>query len=211
MDIDQTWRAIDAQRLRVAALLDTVTGDEWERPSLCAGWTVRDVTAHLTMQQLRLREAVAMFRVPGTMNTMIREAARRRAATVPTDQLIAQIRAMVGARRHNVGVTPGETLIDILVHGLDIAVPLGRDLEIPTGAAAAAATRMWTMRWPRPIVSPRRFAGLRLAATDADWSVGTGALVEAPMTGILLLLAGRSAARPLLAGPGTSVLAGRLP
>lgn len=201
MDIDSTWHAIDAQRVRVADLLDGVTGDEWQTPSLCAGWTVRDVAAHLTLQQLGLREAVGLFRTPGSLNTMIREAARRKAATRSPASLVAEIRAMVGSRRHNVGVTPGETLIDILVHGLDIAVPLGRDLEIPTDAAAAAATRMWTMRWPRPIVSRRRFAGLRLTATDADWSVGSGAAVEGPMTALLLLLAGRtSTALPQLSG-----------
>lgn len=194
MDI---WQAIDAQRVRVADLLDDLTDDEWRRPSLCAGWTVRDVAAHLTQQQLRLRDALVMFRTPGGMNTMIREAARRQAATHSPAELTAQICGTVGSRRHNPGVTSGETLIDILVHGLDIAVPLGRGLVIPPDVAAVAATRMWTMRWPRPIVPRRRFAGLRLAATDTDWSVGAGTPVTAPMTDLLLVLAGRVATSTL--------------
>ncbi|MFC7482778.1 hypothetical protein ACFQX7_26185 [Luedemannella flava] len=112
---------------------------------------------------------------------------------------------MIGSRRRNFGVTPYETLIDILVHGLDIAVPLGRDLVIPTDAAAVAATRMWTMRWPRPIVPRRRFAGLRLTATDVDWSVGDGTPVEAPIAGLLLLVGGRGdAALPHLTGAGAA-------
>jgi len=70
---------------------------------------------------------------------MIHNAACRRAAA-PTDELIAAIRGMVGSRKRNVGVSRLETLTDILVHGQDIAIPLGRHLPTRTDAAAAAAS-----------------------------------------------------------------------
>ena len=51
---DQVWEAIDGQRMRVAGLLDGLPSGEWQQPSLCAGWTVRDVAAHLTLQEIGL-------------------------------------------------------------------------------------------------------------------------------------------------------------
>ena len=49
LDRDQAWRVIDAQRLKLASLLGQLSSGEWSRPSLCEGWTVRDVAAHLTL------------------------------------------------------------------------------------------------------------------------------------------------------------------
>jgi hypothetical protein len=87
-------------------------------------------------------------RVRGNLDRAIHAAACRRAAALSTESIIAQIRGKVGSRRHNVGVTYLETLIDILVHGRDIAVRLGRRHDMPPPAAAVAASRIWSMRWP---------------------------------------------------------------
>ena len=88
-----------------------------------------------------------------------------------------------------------EPLIDVLVHGQDIALPLGRTRPMPTAAAAAAAQRAWDMGFP--FRARKRLAGLRLAATDADWAVGSGEPVEGPIAALLLLVTGRdAAARP---------------
>ena len=57
MNSDQVWQVIDAQRMAVADLLEKLSDNEWQQPSLCAGWTVRDVAAHLTLQQLGLGDA----------------------------------------------------------------------------------------------------------------------------------------------------------
>jgi uncharacterized protein (TIGR03083 family) len=61
LDRDRAWEAIDAQRLRVAAMLDQLTDQEWHHPSLCQGWTVRDVAAHLTLQQVTWGEALKLM------------------------------------------------------------------------------------------------------------------------------------------------------
>jgi uncharacterized protein (TIGR03083 family) len=207
MNRDEIWHAVDAQRLRVTAMLDELTDDEWLRPSLCAEWSVREVTAHLTLQQLGLVQApaviAAVVRACGNLDRATRDMARRRAATTPTSQLIAEIRGMVGSRRRNLGVTPREILIDILVHGVDIAVPLGRDLDIAPEAAAEAATRLWTMWWPPPIPATRKLRGHRFVATDVDWAIGEGPEVSGPIDAILLVLAGREVARSRLSGPLT--------
>jgi len=211
LDRDQIWAAIDAQRLRVADLLDELTDDQWRHPSLCQGWTVRDVAAHLTLQQIRWGEALAaVVKYRGNVDRGIHLAARDRAAAMSTAQLTAAIRATIGSRRHNAGVTNRETLIDILVHGLDIAIPLRRSLPIPPDAATTAVTRMWTMRFPPPLPATKAMKQFQVTATDTDWSAGTGPQVHGPIGAILLASSGRLVALPELSGPGAADLAARL-
>ena len=216
MNDDELWAAIDVQRLRTTDLLETLGPGEWTRPSLCEGWTVRDVAAHLTLQQLTLGSAlVGALGHPGSLNHVIHASARAR-ATLPPDQLIAAIRGMVGSRRHNVGVTPLETLIDIVVHGQDIALPTSRVLEVPPDVAATAAARVWDgqlSRWGRAKATVFRrlpYDGHRLAATDVDWSVGDGPEIRGPVLMLLLLLTGRAVAISHLDGEGTTDLVERL-
>jgi uncharacterized protein (TIGR03083 family) len=209
MNDDEIWAAIDAHRLRTAELLEQLSDEEWVHPSLCDGWTVRDVAAHLTLQQLRLGDALREgVRHPAGMNRMIREWARRR-AELPTAQLVAEIRGMVGSRRHNIGVTCQETLIDILVHSQDIAVPLGRRLEIDPAAAAVAATRVWSLSGgsKAKVFKKIPLAAVRFIATDVPWAVGTGRQITGPIVPILLVLTGRLAVLPMLSGDGVAALA----
>ena len=211
MNVEQAWQAIDDQRLALTDVLARLSDDEWQLPSLCDGWTVRDVTAHLTMQQVGpgalLMQIPAMIKARGNLDRLIHDAARRRAA-LPTTQLIAEIRGMVGSRRHNVGVTYRETLTDILVHSQDITAPLGRRLAMPVDAAALAASRIWSM--DRMFHAAKRLTGYRLTATDTNWTVGEGAEVNGPVGSILLLLTGRPIDLPLLSGPGVGSLSARL-
>lgn len=205
------WETIRSRRLSVADLLDDLTAAEWDQPSLCAGWTVRDVAAHLTLQQMGLREAVTtMIRWRGSMDRTTQEAARRRAAALSPARIAAEIRETAPNRRHNIGVTPLETLIDLLVHEQDMAIPLGRRRAMPPEAAAVAATRLLSMRFPPPLPSVRRMAGVRLTATDMAWSHGDGPQASGPMSALLLVCAGRTAALTELTGPGAAVLTERL-
>jgi uncharacterized protein (TIGR03083 family) len=210
-DRDQVWRAIDVQRAGLTALLDNLSNDEWRRPSLCAGWTVRDVAAHLTMQQLTFGDVLSiMGKWRGSLDRTTQHVARLRAAELSTTQIIAAIRGMIGSRRHNVGVTYLETLCDILVHSQDIAIPLGRRLDLPPDAAAISAGRVLSMRWPPPLPFTRKLAGFRLTATDVSWSAGDGPEVRGPMAALLLVCCGRLAALPQLSGDGAAALAARL-
>jgi uncharacterized protein (TIGR03083 family) len=210
LDRDRAWQVIAAERLRLADLLDELSDGDWEQPSLCAGWSVRDVAAHMTLQQLGARAAAGMMITYRGTDRAIREPARQRSAAWPTGKIIAEIRATAGSRRHNFGVTYRETLIDVLVHAQDIAIPLARRYPMPPEAAAAAATRIWTMRWPPPFPARRVLERFRVTATDIDWSAGQGPPVSAPIGAILLLSAGRTAALPHVSGPGTAELAASL-
>jgi len=209
-DRDQVWQTIDAQRSALADLLADLSDDEWRQPSLCAGWTVRDVAAHLTQQQLGLRDMFAiMGNWRGTMNRTTQYIACRHAEELTTGQLIAEIRSMVGSRRHTLGVTYLETLTDILVHSQDIAIPLRRRHTMPPAVAAIAASRVLSMRWPPRLPSVRKLAGFTLSATDTAWSAGHGPEVAGPMAALLLVCTGRAVALPELSGPGAADLAAR--
>jgi uncharacterized protein (TIGR03083 family) len=193
MDEEAVWRVIDRQRLSIAELLAQLSEEEWHQPSLCTGWTVRDVAGHLAWQQLTSLPAMLVdaVRARGNTDRTIHDASCRWAAR-PTDQLIEEIRSLVGRRRHPPRLTYLEVLIDILVHGMDIAVPLNRSLRIPADAAAVAADQIWYE--DRYFGARTRWARYHLAATDTSWSVGQGAPIEGPMDALLLLLTGRNQA-----------------
>ncbi|BFU45335.1 maleylpyruvate isomerase family mycothiol-dependent enzyme [Krasilnikovia sp. MM14-A1004] len=208
MDRDEVWQAIDDERRSLADLLDDLSGPEWETPSLCAGWRVREVAAHLTLAHAGPLSALAwLVRARGDFHRMILDSAVRQ-AELPVDRFAILLRGMVGSRRKAPGISHLEPLIDILVHGQDIAIPLGRTRPMPLAAAAAAANRVWPMGWP--FHARRILNGLELVATDHPWSVGQGRRVEGPMASLLLLITGRRAALPALSGPGTAELAARL-
>ena len=109
-----------------------------------------------------------------------------------------------GSRRKAPGVSHLEPLIDVLVHGQDIAIPLGRFRPMPVGAAVAAADRVWPSLFPWR--AERKLNGFRLVATDCSWSAGDGLLVAGPIGAILLLLTGRRAGLARLSGPGAREL-----
>lgn len=199
MDTDTVWRHADAQRLQVAALLESLDEAQWEVPSLCSGWRVREVGAHLTLAHMGPGQAmIELARARGSFDRMIHDTARR-AARRPTAEYAVAVRAMVGSRRKAPGVSAVEPLTDALVHALDIAVPLGLDLAVDPEAAAVSATRCYEMGFP--FHARRRLRGLRLRATDHDLLLGDGVEVAGPVQDLLLLVTGRTrAALPRLHG-----------
>jgi uncharacterized protein (TIGR03083 family) len=212
MDDNQVWTAIDDHRRRVVALLEPLTEAQWDHPSLCEGWSVRDVGAHLTLQQLTVGDVLRFAgRHPSLLldrNRFIHESARLRAGTWSTDEIVAKIRATIGQRRHGVGVTHRATLVDILVHGLDIAVPLALPLEITpeAGAEAAAQVRLFDGKGKNRVFRNIPLREYRLVATDVDWSAGDGPEIRGPVSALLLLLTGRRVGLGDVTGPGAEAL-----
>ena len=204
MDLDDVWRTIDTQRSSLADLLDDLSPAEWEIPSLCDAWRVRDVAAHLTQAQMGLRDAIVpAIRAGGSFNRIIRDTALR-VGPLPDDEYGRRIRAMVGSRRRAPFVSPIEPLTDVLVHGQDIAVPLGRERPIPPVPAAVSARRAWDMSVPFGV--RKRLAGLQLRATDSDLVLGEGAPVEGTTGDLLLLVTGRTTTVHRLSGEGAKRL-----
>lgn len=204
------WQALDDERARTADLLESLSEAEWAQPSLCTGWTVREVAAHLTLgPQTRIPQVVVdLVRAGGNFDRMVDRTARRHAAH-PVDELVAELRGIVGSRRLAPGQRLSDALMDVLVHGQDIAVPLGRRHPMPLEAARASAEHLWRIGFP--FHARRRLQGFRLSATDVDWAAGEGAEVRGPVAALLPLLAGRTATLPQLTGDGAAQLAARRP
>jgi uncharacterized protein (TIGR03083 family) len=207
MNTEQSWQVIEQQRLAIADLLEGLSPEQWESPSLCAEWRIRDVAAHVSMVGLPpttgqlLRDGV---RVRGNFHRLNTVMTRKRAAR-STEQLVADLRLHAASRKLPAVTNQSNILFDVLVHAQDIAVPLGLELDTPPEAARDGATRVWSMGWP--FWAKRHLRGLRLTATDVDWSAGSGADVHGPIQALLLLVTGRTAtAAPRLSGEGTAQL-----
>lgn len=179
MDREESWRTIRAQRLSLADLLEGLTDAQWDATSLCTDWRVRDVAAHVAVapQVPGLSSMLAdAVHARGSFNRLNHDVAVRHAAR-PVTQIVAELREHAGSRRLPVVTNYRNILFDILVHGQDIAVPLGLRCD---------------------------------TATDTTWAVGNGADVRGPIDALLMLLTGRPAAIPRLAGDGLPDLTERL-
>jgi uncharacterized protein (TIGR03083 family) len=204
---DEYWSAVRTMRLRLADLLDTLSPADWDAPSLCAGWRVRDVAGHLslvpTITTWELVAAAPRARFdPNRVNTVL---ATRYGSRGPAE-IVVRIRDHAGDRRTAKALDTRNSLFDVIVHSQDIAVPLNRDFPVPAAYSRAGLERVWSMGWP--FHARRRLAGVTLTATDTEWTVGAGPQVAGPALALLLLSTGR--VRPALDslhGPGLAALA----
>ena len=199
-----TWPTIHAERRALAADMRTVTGDQWETPSLCSNWTVRDVLAHMT--------AAATLTPPSFFGKLISSgfsfekvqesgvAAQR--GSSPADTL-AHFEGVVDSVKHPPG--PNTTWLgEVIVHAEDIRRPLGIKHSYPNDAVVAVAR--FYQGSNLLIGSKRRISGLTLQATDAEWSHGTGPEVAGPIVSLVLAMTGRTAALDDLTGDGVATL-----
>ena len=169
-------------------LADLVTGSDWDAPSLCAGWQVRHVLAHVTMPARLSPEqfGAEMAAARGDFG-VLSDTVAARDADLPAAELLAALRA---PRLHG-WVPPGGgvagALIHAVVHSLDVTVAL----DAPSTAPAAALSAVLDL-----LADGRVFGvdptGVRLEATDSDWSTGSGDVVRADSGRLVALLAGRT-------------------
>ena len=209
MDRNEKWAVIAGQRRTLAQMLGALDAHDWERPSLCAQWRVKDVVAHLalTPQSPGILAILALgLRARGDFDVVNRDLAIAHADR-PSAELGAELRDLADSRRKPAITTLDNLLFDTLVHVQDVAVPLGLPVAMPLEAAREGAERVWRMGWP--FWARRRLRGLHLTASDVDWTAGEGSEVRGPIQALLLLLTGRAdAALPQLDGPGVALLAG---
>jgi len=201
------WSAVHAERKALAADLRDLSGEAWDTPSLCRGWTVRDVLAHLT-SAASLTPPAFFARLAGSGFNFdkVQEkgiAAHRGASAADT---LAGFEAVVSSVKHPPGPTAtwlGETI----VHSEDIRRALGIQHKYPADAVVTVAE--FYKGSNLLIGSKRRIAGLALRATDADWSHGTGPEVSGPILSLVMAMTGRKVADDDLAGDGVATLRSR--
>jgi uncharacterized protein (TIGR03083 family) len=210
VDAEFSWQAIERERLSLADLLEGLTEEQWNAPSLCEGWRIKDVAAHVALAPqppsvwAMLVEGV---RAGGRFHKLNRDFAVRYADRPGVD-LVADLRNHAASRRLPAVTNYRNILFDILVHGQDIAIPLGIPRDMPKDAAVAGIDRVWMMG--RPFGVKPELKQFRYAATDVDWTAGEGPEVAGPIAALLLLMTGRPAALPWLSGHGVAALGDRL-
>jgi uncharacterized protein (TIGR03083 family) len=201
VDKESVWDVVVAERLALRDHLRELDAADWDHPSLCDGWRVRDVAAHvISAPQLRWR---GTLRTMGSLwrgyNGMILHDGLRRGAA-PVAEILQQYDDWANVRRGPVTVTHVEPLVDVLVHTQDILRPLGRTHTPPPGAAVVAADRC---RLLAPLTgSTHVVRHTTMRATDVEWERGRGPLVEGPMLELLMMCAGRDPDAAVLTGDG---------
>jgi uncharacterized protein (TIGR03083 family) len=195
-----------AERTDLADLLATLTPDQWDSPSLCEGWRVRDVVAHV--MSFDGVNALGMVRraIRGRL-VHINQAGVDELARLTADQLLDRLR--VHLRPHGLATIFGGrlALLDVTIHHQDIRRPLGLPREIP-----AERLRPVLDSSVRSLELPawRIARGVHLATSDLDWSHGSGPEVSGPAEAMLMAITGRARAVGELTGPGQPVVAARL-
>lgn len=203
--------AVAAVRRRaVADLLEGLDEAQLATPSLCAGWDVRTVGAHLADAAApgALGEfLVALVRAGGRLHRANDEAARR-AGRRPVPETVALLRERAESRFTPPVTWPRAPLTEVLVHEGDMRIPLGLPLD-PEAPAVRVALEFVTTGRPVGFVPRGRLRGLRLTGTDVDWSWGDGAEVRGRGIDLLMAACGRAAVLTRLDGPGRQLLADR--
>ncbi len=193
MDRDTLWGHIHHERNALAATLRTLTPEQWQHASLCEGWSVKDVAAHvISTPQMGFGRTMGVFarNFGRGYNTMIFRETKRISEAQTTDQILAAFETYATSRHKIATTTTVEPLLDALVHHQDIVQPLGLRHDMDPTAAAVAADRI---RLLAPLMGTRRaIRGVRMVATDIDWDRGKGPVIEAPMQELLMRCAGRS-------------------
>ena len=203
--------SIRAERLAVVERLRGLPEPDWTTPSLCTGWTVHHVLAHLvTPFEVGLPGfglAVLRYRgVSGAMDGLARRFARR-----PPEDLLDVLEANAGSGFRPPGLPLAAPLTDATVHAADIRWGLGDDHADPRDPARLrpALDFLVSEQARGPMVPAGRLDGLRFTGTDLDWSHGSGAEVSGTALHLMMGILGRPAAHPHLTGPGLSTLTTR--
>lgn len=196
------------ERSDLAEFLATLTPAQWEAPSLCPGWRVRDVVAHMfSYEELGVGGLLGRFITGGLRLSRVNAVGVARAADRSIDELLALAREHLRPRGITTGFGGLIALTDAVIHHQDIRRPLGLPRDVPAERVLRALPFACTTP---PLSAGKRIRGLTLATTDLDWTRGTGPVVEGPAEAMLMAIAGRGDAVVELSGPGQPILAGRI-
>lgn len=179
-----------AERRDLVDVLTDLPASAWSTPTLCEGWRVTEVLAHMTMpfRYRPARFALELAKSGGNFTRMSDRTARRDAAALTPSALLGSLRDNVTHPWQPPGGGATGALSHDVIHGLDITVALGLDRRVPEDRLRAVLSGL----------SPRHLryfgvdlAGIELRATDMDWSYGGGTPVTGAAQDLLLLACGR--------------------
>jgi uncharacterized protein (TIGR03083 family) len=195
------------ERRDLRHFLEQLTPDQWRHDSLCAGWSVRDLVAHLLgwdelllyrSRREHLHALLGFSRLYltsfGSMGVVNRRIRSRTEGLVP-DELLRRFGVNDSADLKWVfdGTNPGAHLAEYVIHHQDIRRPLGLRRQVPADRLVAALNGLTKLPGVR-LFAWRQLRKRRWQATDVDWCRGRGEVAHGPGEAILMALAGRSAA-----------------
>jgi uncharacterized protein (TIGR03083 family) len=196
------------EREDFAGLLAGLSPEQWEQPSLCERWRVRDVVAHVySYEELSRWGLVKRFAKGGLLPGRINAVGVAEYASRSPERLTELARASIRPRGLTAGFGGMIALVDGTIHQQDIRRPLGIPRTIPPERLRAVLNYALTVPAVR---GARRARGVRLVATDLDWTHGDGPEVHGTGEALLMAMAARPSALDDLAGPGKSALAQRI-
>jgi uncharacterized protein (TIGR03083 family) len=202
-----SWDDVIAERRATLGTFESLTDEQWRVPSLCEGWTAREVLAHLVLAaDSRLRHwGMPILRAGGSFDKANDRLTRAEAAR-PIPDLLASYR-----ERHQLRIPPpllplAAPMGDAMLHGLDVRIPLGLGSDRPPERWVEPLGLIFSIRGTLGFV-PRGRPKLRWVATDHDWSVGDGDEVRGEMADLALAASGRRARVDQLEGPGQPAVA----
>jgi uncharacterized protein (TIGR03083 family) len=197
------WAVVHAERAALVADLERLGDEEWQRPSLCDGWTIHDVAAHLvdTARTTRLGFVADMLRARFDFDRLNARGVERERGASP-EVTLQRLRDVV-SRTSTPPAPLDSRLVEEVVHGEDVRRPLGISHTYPREAVRRAlllqARTRASFGGAKELV-----ARCRLVAVDDDLAVGQGAEVRGPALSLLLAATGRRVTD--LEGPGLDVL-----
>jgi len=198
---------VHAERASLADYLDTLTPEQWAAPTWCEKWNVQELVAHLTAAgnitapHFFAGFVKAGFNFDKTVDTDLRNYAQGSPADVR-----ARYDAIITSNRK----PPGPAYValgEVMVHGEDIRRSQGARGEHPAEHLVTLAELY--KKTGTPLHAKKRVIGLKLQATDVDWSTGEGPEVTGPCMALILAMVGRTGALADCDGPGVETLRAR--
>jgi uncharacterized protein (TIGR03083 family) len=199
-----TWRLIHTERAALAADLACLGDDRWTTPSLCAGLSVREVLAHMTvaasLSPVRWMAGVIRCRFDFDKQVAMRLA--EQLGSSPADTLARFERVVTSTTSPPLPTTA--MLGEVIVHSEDIRRPLGVRHDYPIDTVTQVAR--YYAGSDMVVLARGRVRGLRLTATDGPFASGEGPLVSGPTSALVMAMTGRAAYCDDLAGDGVATL-----
>jgi uncharacterized protein (TIGR03083 family) len=189
-DAIEVRAAIAAERRDLAAVLTGLSEPQWDTQTLCAGWRVREVVAHMTMpfRYSTSRFLLGMLKARGNFARMADRSARADAAVLTSGELTASI----ADNAEHAWKPPGGgfegALSHDVIHGLDFTVPLGIDRKVPEDRLRIV---LGGLNAKNLKFFGTDLTGVELRADDLDWSLGSGTAVSGAAQDLLMVLCGR--------------------
>jgi uncharacterized protein (TIGR03083 family) len=204
-------RMHDEENADFSAYLHTLEPADWDKPSLCVGWRVRDVVGHILygneMNLLTLPFRLARYGFSSDRSG--KAYSIKRAEGRSPESLVADF----DARNPWAGTCrvfpPRYTLLDRLVHHQDIRRALGHEREVPLERTAPLLDLL--PKLGSVFRSKQRMRELRFEAFDAGWTWGDESAppVRGMSEAIIMSALGRDQALDECEGDGVPVLRAR--